>query len=487
MLQELTQDSLQKAHEAFKELYKQGPLAKTALDLATGLTGVNIDAPAKLIVPLISDFRGTIPRRTIPGSSTSWKRITAVARAGTLKSAEGTKSAGWTMATDNPSVSYGSYGLLGDYTWEQDIAGRNLDEDARSRVQTLTLAQFLRQEECCIIGGDTTAYTAGPTPTVVAATSGGSLADATYYVMLVALSPIGVSGASVIARPTRGTNNYDFSDPVPTLSLVDGVGEVSAEGNATVSGGSGAGKITITFTPRNDAVAYAVYIGTTTGAANLKLQGIVTQSTVVVTNVNTTGAVASGVGDDSGRVAPFNGIIQQLVASGSGAYVSRVNGAFSAVVGRGIPEIDAAINNIYDRVREEPDRILCGWTEMEDVDNKLSSVADDRVKMVIALNPNSEPGASLPRFTTYKSPRGKVIKLEQSANLPGGTMLFMKDRLELPMANIPAPWEMRMGSDMVRLDYALIAPKEEFEFRAYGALAGFCPSFQGMLYDIKEA
>ena len=46
---------------------------------------------------------------------------------------------------------------------------------------------------------------------------------------------------------------------------------------------------------------------------------------------------------------------------------------------------------------------------------------------------------------------------------------------------------MHMAAEIMRLDYALIAPKDEFEVRARGALAGYLPSFQGVLYDIHEA
>ena len=45
---------------------------------------------------------------------------------------------------------------------------------------------------------------------------------------------------------------------------------------------------------------------------------------------------------------------------------------------------------------------------------------------------------------------------------------------------------MQMGRDLARIDYALTAPLSEFEIRFRGALAGYAPGLQGILYDIHS-
>ena len=79
------------------------------------------------------------------------------------------------------------------------------------------------------------------TVTATPATSGGSLADDTYYF---SVAPVTYKGEQL----------------------------ASAEVNAVVSGGGGAGKVTLSFTKfsgsNNDALSYRVYGGTTTGLSN---------------------------------------------------------------------------------------------------------------------------------------------------------------------------------------------------------------------------
>jgi len=77
------------------------------------------------------------------------------------------------------------------------------------------------------------------TVTATPATSGGNLADADYYFKV---APITYNGEEL----------------------------ASAEATATVSGGSGAGKVTLTFTAHTGALYYKVYMSTTSGATKLR-------------------------------------------------------------------------------------------------------------------------------------------------------------------------------------------------------------------------
>jgi len=480
-LSALNQETLAKLDAAIK-LHKSTFDGSTNMGtMPTGLTGVNLEAPAKLIVPILSPFRQSIARKTIGGRGTNWKYITGVTRGGTLKSADGVRSSGFTVSTGDASATFAEYGKFGDVTWGGQAGGSNY-EDLRARADVLALLQLLRDEEAAMLGATTTALGAGPTPTVTAQTSGGALADATYFVYLVPLSMPGVIGASRISRPVAG-NKYNFT-AVPTLNLLDGVGlPTAANTSAAVSGGGGAGTITVTFTWAAGVSAYAVYVGTASGSANAKLQGIVGQSKLVITATNTTAAVPP-TSDTSGN-GPFLGIPGQLVASGSGAYVNRLSGPLSSAVGRGIPEIDAMLNDIYDRVKEDPDRLVMNWSQHQKIDDAMAAVSNDRIKFNINVSANQSAEA-LPRFTTYKSSRGKVLQMEENPNLPGGTILALKDSVDIPNSDISNAWQMHMAKDLERLDYAFTNPKYEFEVRAYGALAGYAPSFQGILYDIWD-
>jgi len=448
----------------------------------TGLTGFNLEVPAKLLVPLLSPFRQSIARVTVPGKGTNHKKITAVTPTSRFFAAQGAKANKFALTLADVAVNYKSYGRGGDVTWEAKIAGQNF-EDPKARAQALLLLGALREEELVIIGGNVTALPAPTGGAGVAAASGGALADATYRVRIFALTMEAVGRASRIARPAAG-NKYNFTE-VPTIDTSVGFSVASSEVSATVTGGGGAGQVTLTWTAVNGAVAYAIYASTTTGAGNQKLQGIVTQTEVVMTHMNTTGAADPTGGDTSADAQAFDGIVPQLFAANSGAYKKRLNNPLSAAVGHQIPEIKEALIDMYDRTKVVPDRMLVGSQEKEVIDEKLSSVANDRINIVYNA---AAGGVQFQTQQWYPAPVGnaKQIMIEENPNLPGGMILFLIDSVPYQDSQIPAAWQMHMGQDLARLDYALTKPAEEFEIRFYGALAGYAPGLQGVIHDIHR-
>jgi hypothetical protein len=482
-LAELTQDTINKAALAFAEHRKGAGGLQKSIDLGTGLQGTPLEAPAKLLVPLLSPFRQSIARETIGTKSQAYRRITAVTPSGGFFPAEGVKANLFTLTTDNPSITFRSYGRGGNTTWEAQIGGQSY-EDAKARDETLLSLQVLKEEELVIIGGNRTALGGPSSPALTAQTSGGALADATYRARVFALTMEAAARVSRIARPAAGNKIDGSLTPVPTADTSVGFSATSGEVNAVLTGGGGAGTITMTWAPKPGAVAYAVYVSTTSGAGNQKLQCVVTQTKVVLTNINTTAAADPTGGDTSANTAAFDGIIPQLFAAGSNAYIKALSGPLSAAVGIGIPEIDAMCNDIYDRTKVEPDRLLCGWQEASGISTKLASVANDRINLNVQVSPSGSFGASLPRIDVYKTPRGKVIPIEENPNMAGGMILGLIDNVPYPNSEIPAAWKMWMGSDLVRLDYALTDPKYAYEIRAFGALAGYAPALQGVIHDI---
>ncbi len=405
-------------------------------------------------------------------------------RSGRFSATEGVKTNSWTMTTDAPTANYVSYGRSYDITWEAQIAGQNF-EDVEARGESLNSLIVLHEEELWIVGGNVTALGAPASLTVTGGATGGNLSDGTYRVRVFALTVEAVDRASDIARPIASTNEYDFSTsnvPVPTVDTAVGFSAASSEGSATLAAGTAVQKLTLSWTPIAKAVAYAVYISTTTGAGNQKLQGIVTQASVVVRNINTTGALDPTGAETSADTKSFDGIIAQLAASGSGAYLKNVAGALSDASGNQIPEIAAGIRAIYQKTKTIPARLLMGWPEHNAIDKKLASVANDRVKFNYSIGTEG-PKPQMVQF--YPNPiGGGHIPIETNPHLPGGMILYLADGVPYPNSEVPQAWMMHMGCDLTRLNYAMTAPKIEREIRARGALAGYAPVLQGISYNI---
>ena len=484
-LQALTAATLDLAAASILKV-NSGGLQKATIDIATGLTGTPLEAPAKLLVPLLSPFRQSIARETVGGNTMAWKKITAVTPTGSFFPAEGVKANLFALTKVDDSATYKSYGRGGDVTWEGEIAGRNF-EDVRARAEALLSLQVLKEEELIILGGNVTALSgasAGVGPVVTAAPhAGGSLADDEYFVGITALTMEGAARGSRTNRVyTTTLNRFDLAtDGIPTLDHAVGETDTGTEDSGTTATTNNALKLT--WAAVSGAVAYGVYVGLTTNVK--KLVAIVSQTEMVIDTLPALTGAAEPSTDTTVTALAFNGIIPQLLAAGSGAYTKALNGPLSAPTGVQIPEIASMLSDIYDRTKSEPDRLVMSWDVFDKIDEKLASVSNDRISLQVNVT-GDVSGAQLPRFTSIKSPRGKVIPLEENPNIPGGMMLGLIDSVPYPDSAIPAAWKMFMGSDMVRLDYALAKPSAEFEIRAFGALAGYAPALQGIIYDIHQ-
>jgi len=432
----------------------------------------------------MSTFRQTISRRTTGAKVHEVHRILTASQAASVFTTDGVASNPIAITKDSVTITSKEYGALGSYTWASQFTGA-LTEDVKQRIRTINLLLALQKEEGAIFGGNVaalgtpTGLTTTPATTGAAAVGGVGIAAATYQCRVSALTHEGMSTASRIARTDRvAAQNFDASLVVPTVSATVGI-TVPQANVAAVVGGTGDGIIGLTWNAIAGAMGYAVYV-------DAKLQCILPpQTKVTLTGINTTGAGVPG-GDSTANAAAFNGILPQIVAAASGFAKKRVNTNLGSPVGNQLTPIADAIQDCYDRFKGPLKfRLVTNWDMHDQIDRKLSSVANDRIH----INYNAGPGGvQFEQIQFYPSPvDGQQIPIEQNVNLPGGMILGVLDEITVPDANIPAAWEMLMGSDFVQLDYAMTAPVQNFEQRAFGALAGYAPSFQFVLYDIHRA
>lgn len=472
-LSEVTSETLAKAADLIKNLRKAGETITTS----TGLVPYNLEAPAKLLVPMLSDFRQYVGRKVYGGTGTNWRAITSVTPSGAFKATEGTKANGLAIAKTDYSTSFLPYGRLGNVTWEAQKAGKGY-EDARARAESLTLLSFLKEEEGVILGGSTSSL-AAPTGLAVSPSAGGSIPAAAYNIRVAALSLEGVYRASKVSYPAMGTNDYDLSNP-GTLDNASanpiGAGLACAQVAGTTA--SSNLSLTCTWNAVAGAAGYAIYVDN-------HYCGTVTQTKAVIKAIPTSNTGQAVPASDKSDASPFKGIIGQLLTAGSGAYTKNLAATLGTATGNQILPIADMITDIYARTRGvEPDRLVMGWPEAGAIDRILSSVTNDRINIVYNAG---EGGVQFKKMGFYPSPvSGKQIKIEVVPNLPGGMILGLIDSVPIPDAEIPSPWQLHMASDVERIDYAVVAPVEEFEVRAYGALAGYAPALQGIIYNVWQ-
>ena len=228
----------------------------------------------------------------------------------------------------------------------------------------------------------------GNTPSVTAVTSGGNLADATYYVYIL---PINGSAwqrtrgyslnGSWAGSVNTGTELVDFTrtnGDGTTTAVKGGTAIKTGAASVAISGGSGAGKLTISWSPVNGASGYAVFIGTTSTAAAV-FQGVTTATKYVQTvALKTTGQAVSTNFDADNSVdsLEYDGMLTFLMETNSPAFLAAVaNGvSLSSAANMQLDQLDPALAYFYRTFDGySPDVLYCSGTTKVAIENAIMS------------------------------------------------------------------------------------------------------------------
>ncbi len=483
-LQSVSQETIMLAQQSLLKAMQDGTLAKS-IAVSTNLTGVVLEAPAKQLVPLQSPFRQTIPRLVKAGSNAvQWKAITALGmpKATTTEEAAG---ALFTTTVSPRSATYKNVALQGKVTREAVAASEGFDPAlAKETANTLLLA--MKMEEMQMLGGNITAL-AAPGSIVAAEANGlGSLAADTYYVNVRGMTLPAANRIS-IDRPADYTSSNALLAGTARASIdpaTDGLGQVGSEANAALSGGSDALKIT--WAPVPGAVAYAVYVGLATGAANLTCEAVVTQTTVSLTSL-ATGGDAADEAVSSADALSYDGILQQCQVGGSGSYLKNVNAVLTGANGE-ILELQDAFQSIYDTAKVGKFRIQVGGFDSR-ILTRMGIAAG--AGPTIFVNPQGSERAALMQGyhvgSVINAVTGDLCPVDVLPWLPGGTIMILPTEVPYPDANVPAPIDWVGGFDWERWDYASTpstGPIFNFETRSWGVLRVLLTGGCGIIYNI---
>jgi hypothetical protein len=238
--------------------------------LSTSFAAFDLEAPSKLLTPRPTPLRNRIPRKKGVGTSHRVKRILGYTGTGTggvgntwPGITESTTTAFGSInyergpkisyAADDLILPYNSYSLSDSVSFDANFSGQGY-QDLRQLSSTSTLyATMLMEERMMLMARGTASGYSGalsaPTFTLASPVASGSqtaLAATTYYVNVTADAGISGSGFGESILGTEAGSTAVASGDVLTV---------------TVS------------TPVPGALGYNIYVGTTTGAANLKYQG----------------------------------------------------------------------------------------------------------------------------------------------------------------------------------------------------------------------
>ena len=493
-LQEITAQTQALIAKAQTEMGKEagiiGPGLSKAITATEALGGINLKGPANLIVPILSPFNASIPRVDNAGDdSARWKEITKVIQP-KMSVGEEVASA-FLQLTTNPRVeAMQEQGLAGKVTRKAVAMGQNFD-DAKARETALVLESFLRGEEITLLGGNITALPAPGSIAIVERDGLGSLAADEYFVNVQALTLHGARREK-IDRPDDYDGTDAFFDPVAgrhttIRPIADGWGVNGTETSVTTVGGGDA--IKVTFDPVPGAAAYAVFIGLATGDAALKCEAIITQTSITLKTLAADGATADTVAaDTSADALAMDGIIPQLVASGSGAYVQSVNGLLTGA-NTEVTQIQDMLMGIWDNSNIGDVRILVSGHDSRII-TRLG-ISQNSVRVIVATGEAAQ-SAMTQGFHVgeiINSATGEKVPVEVQPNLPGGTVVAIPRSIPwaAPGEDLNAAFDLAVGYGPERWDYASTlstGPIFPFEIREMAVLRSKLPSGCGVLYNI---
>ena len=473
--------------ETMKKAYTQPGSA------TTGIQGYYLEAPAKNLVPVITPLRNEIPRVTGGfGIQANWRGVTGLnINQKTFGVSEGNRSPVVVTQTKDYYAAFKSYGSDDTVTSEAYRAAATFEDLLATASMRLLWAQMIEEEQMILGGNNSIAL--GTVGTVTATPgSAGTLAQlSTYSVICVALTYEGYLKASVangLSTATTRTLADGTSEPdYPGTSI-----QSAATGSVNVTASGGTGSIAVSVTPITGAVAYAWFLGATSGTE--KLNQITTTANTVLTAASASGAQAAAgnfASDYSKNPYVFDGLFSLIQASSSGAYVNQFsNGATLTADGvGGIIEIDTALQSFWDNYRLSPDAMWMSSQEVKNVTKKVlggSTIGSQR--FVFETKQGQITGGDL--VTSYLnkfSMRGaRDIPINLHPNMPKGMILFTTKQLPYPMTNVPVPLQMTMRHDYL----AVLWPprKRQFELGVYadGVLQAYFPPSLGLISNITS-
>jgi hypothetical protein len=474
-----------------------------------GLQQYDLEAPAKLLIPVLTPLRNRIPRRLGGvGSQANWKAITGIntanQRAGV---SEGNRAGLISQTTAEYLAAYRAWGLENNVTFEADLAAQGFMDLKALAVQQVLQALMIQEERLDLGGNTSLALGTTPTPTLVAGTVGSMATQAAASVICVALGPqayLDVAGANngatgQIFDPTTAqvpgritkTNTDASSDAF-------GGGSAKQSASATVSVTGPTGSIAATVAPVKGAWGYAWYVGASAGTE--RLAAITSINSVVLTTYPGVGQLASAIvnaaADNSTSTLDYDGIYTQAAKAGSNAYwatlptgVAGTGTALTSDGAGGIADFELAFASFYNNYRLSPTLILVSAQECINVTKKI--IANGGAPLIrFQMDAKNIADGKLSAGVVIGSYLNKVMNVEipiqVHPNLPPGTILFYTDQLPYPLNGVADVVRKKLRRDYYQMEWPLKSRKYEYGVYADGVLQHYAPFSLGVITNITN-
>lgn len=475
-------------------------LAKDAVTqgyiVGTGITGYNLEAPAKSLFPVLSPFRNSIPRKKAPkgAPAANWKAITGInvsnKRATTAFGAAGNQIETSTADYMAPYKVI-SLGDTVQYDAEKQAQGY---QDLRATAGVNLLYALMEQEDIVLVGGQNFSLGTPAQPALTVTNAGGSIGAVNVAVAVAVRTMQGwFDGQNSIASTPATTGVLAGTNNVLTSTVAWVPGAVVYDWYVGVAGGtlwyygsSTSPKMTITSVPTQ---AQAVNMADET----LSMLGAPPNTAPVVDNTpdpnSTNGLIATLIGNYNNGTFVQNGM-----GNPSGAYYKNLNGqSFTATQGT-IDQIDEGLQYLWANAKLSPTRIRVNAIDHVNISNKIIASGGSYV----AFRPSdvgerqSVVGGQLVMTYLNKFVNGRQIPIETHPWLPQGTILIETTVLPYPNNEVANVMEVETLQEYEQLEYAASrqpgangGPRFDFEVRAQEVFKNYFPGSMAIIQGVS--
>lgn len=456
----------------------------------SGINFYDLEAPAKILYPVLTPLRNEIPRVSGKGGiQANWRAVTGINTTGVRVGVSGgNRNAVIAVSTADYTAAYKGIGIESNVDFEAQYAGQNFD-DVRAIAARSGLESLMLGEELLLLGGNgSVALGTTPTPTLAQAATGGGLSDGTFYVCAVALTLEGFANASVAGGiPTSITRvNADGSSD----TFGGGSAQKSVVASIAVNGGGAVQKVTAAVAAVRGAVGYAWFFGTNNSTLCKLSQITGTPTATFIAAAAGTQAVSDlPAADNSVNALSFDGLLTQALKSGSNAYWEDLGGDTLTSDGAGgIVEFDAALKSLWDNFRLSPDTIWLNSQQALDIGKKILNAGQNSGAYRVVFNPEQGMIAGGIMVATYLNrftmAGANTLKVRIHPNMPNGTILMTTQKLPYPLSNVGNVMQVRCRQDYYQIEWPLRTRKYEYGVYADEVLQHYFPPSMAVITGI---
>jgi hypothetical protein len=461
----------------------------------SGLTFYDLESGAKILYPVLTPLRNTIPRVSGRGGiQANWRAITAINTSGQRFGVSAANRGGvLAVATQDYTAAYKGIGIETSVDFEAQYAGQGFD-DIRGIAAKTGLEALMLGEEALILGGNTSApLGATPMPSLSDQATGGTLsANTAYSVICVALTLDGISHAS-IAGGVQGQITRTNADGTSDTFGGGAAGPSTAAVLTTANDGNATHAVKASVAAVAGALGYAWFWGPA-GAEMLGAITTINSNVITAAATGTQTSASLGASDNSVNALVFDGLVTQAAKSGSGAYVytmatgtAGTGTPLTADGSGGVVEIDTVLKFMWDNYRLSPDTMWVSSQEALNISKKILEGSPNAAqRFVFEANQNTLGGGIMIRtyLNRFSMQGGAVVEIKIHPNMPAGTLLMTTTFLPYPLSGVGNVMQIRTRQDYYQIEWPLRSRRYEYGIYADEVLQHYFPPSLAVITNI---